>query len=654
QRNYAGPGLYDNSSYYRGAIEALGSVGAGAFMVVIGDMDPVQSTEYTIEAVLGAEYLWYPVVGNHELPGQGTEEYYGANMDYVRAMNPNGNTLPHIVNVGPAGAVETNYSFDYGNCHFVVLNEYFDGTSDVGTDGDVVDDLYYWLAADLAATTKQHKFILGHEPAFPQPDVDTGRIRHECDSLNQYPENRDRFWQLMVDEGVIAYICGHTHDYSLYNHNGVWHVESGHTYGLGDPEAPSTFMKFMIDGDEVTYATYRDDMAGGPYTLRYTGSLTSPAEQVTIVPTGSVWTYLDDGSDQGTAWSEINFDDSAWASGAAQLGYGDGDEATVVGYGQDANNKYITTYFRHTFNVPDANAYTSLNLRLLRDDGAIVYLNGSEIYRTNLPEGTVNYQTFSTYTVSDPEEDQFFAIALNPSLLVNGANVLAVQVHQCNLTSTDVSFDLSLTAATDGTPITSVFGQLYLDYNQNGVRDADDEGLVGINVIVTDSRGSQTLITKPNGDWSAFVAPGTVTVDVDESDPDFPADATQTDGQDPTIVTAFEGDNTYAGADGYYIQISEMILVAKGSVWAFLDDGTDQGTAWRDVSFNDASWSTGAAQLGYGDGDEATVVSYGIDPKKKYITTYFRHVFTVPDASLITKLNLDLLRDDGAIVYLNG
>src|SRR5437763_11120974 len=78
----------------------------------------------------------------------------------------------------------------------------------------------------------------------------------------------------------------------------------------------------------------------------------SPAQvSVSLVSTGSVWKYLDNGSDQGTGWTAKDFDDSGWASGRAQLGYGDGDEATVVSFGPDANNKYITTYFRMHFNV---------------------------------------------------------------------------------------------------------------------------------------------------------------------------------------------------------------------------------------------------------------------------------------------------------------
>src|SRR6185436_14862427 len=89
----------------------------------------------------------------------------------------------------------------------------------------------------------------------------------------------------------------------------------------------------------------------------------TPLIQVPLVPSGSVWRYLDNGSDQGTAWRNLNFDDSSWAAGLAPLGYGDGDEATHVSYGPDPNNKYVTTYFRRAFTVANAAATTNLILR---------------------------------------------------------------------------------------------------------------------------------------------------------------------------------------------------------------------------------------------------------------------------------------------------
>jgi hypothetical protein len=167
-----------------------------------------------------------------------------------------------------------------------------------------------------------------------------------------------------------------------------------------------------------------------------------------LIEQGSVWSYLDNGSDQGTAWRAVGFSDAAWATGSAQLGYGDGDEATVIGYGPNSSAKYVTTYFRQTFTVGDPTLFQSLTLNLLRDDGAVAYLNGAEIFRTNMPSGTIAYNTAASSAIGGADESTFYGTSVDPSLLVAGTNVLAVEVHQANGTSSDVSFDAELVAST--------------------------------------------------------------------------------------------------------------------------------------------------------------------------------------------------------------
>jgi len=162
--------------------------------------------------------------------------------------------------------------------------------------------------------------------------------------------------------------------------------------------------------------------------------------QTSLISTGAVWKYLDNGSDQGTAWRASAFDDSSWASGPAQLGYGDGDEATTNSFGADANNKFITTYYRRGFNVANAATVTNLLLRVLRDDGAVVYLNGTEVLRDNMPAGTILFSTVANSAI----EDSFAIGNPSPGLLVSGANTIAVEIHQSGTNSSDISFDLEL------------------------------------------------------------------------------------------------------------------------------------------------------------------------------------------------------------------
>jgi hypothetical protein len=182
--------------------------------------------------------------------------------------------------------------------------------------------------------------------------------------------------------------------------------------------------------------------------------ISSASAELVLVPKNSVWKYLDNGSNQGTAWRQPEFNDSGWASGAAPLGYGDGDEATVVSFGPDSSAKYITTYFRRAFPVVDPSAFTAVTLRVLRDDGAVVYLNGAEVFRTNMPAGAISSTTpASTAVFGADESTTFYATTVSPSVLRAGTNVLAVEVHQANGTSTDLSFDLELTA-TDAIAVT--------------------------------------------------------------------------------------------------------------------------------------------------------------------------------------------------------
>jgi hypothetical protein len=168
---------------------------------------------------------------------------------------------------------------------------------------------------------------------------------------------------------------------------------------------------------------------------------------MTLVAAGSVWKYLDNGTNQGTAWRASTFGDTTWKSGPAQLGYGDGDEATVVSYGTNASKKYITTYFRRAFTVTNPASITALNLSLLRDDGAVVYLNGTEVFRSNMPTGTISYTTLASTSIGGADESAWNPATINPKLLVSGTNVLAVEIHQSDATSSDISFDLSLSGA---------------------------------------------------------------------------------------------------------------------------------------------------------------------------------------------------------------
>ncbi len=263
-REFAKP-EYRDGRHFAQAVQAIADAGAGEFMVSPGDIDPPQDVREVLDSLIGAGYPWYPVIGNHEAE---TPE----DMAWLREYNAGGDKLPGIVRSGPEGSVETTFSFDYGPVHFAVINQYYDGSSDIGANGDVVDELYQWLAADLAASTKPYKIVAGHEPVVPVPDESSGRVRHADDSLNEHEQNNARFMALLRKHRAI-YLCGHTHNASVSYINGLWQLDAGHSRGVGDMGAPSSFMRVSVGEGVPEVELWRDDGSGSNYALRSTWTL---------------------------------------------------------------------------------------------------------------------------------------------------------------------------------------------------------------------------------------------------------------------------------------------------------------------------------------------------------------------------------------------
>lgn len=159
---------------------------------------------------------------------------------------------------------------------------------------------------------------------------------------------------------------------------------------------------------------------------------------------GSSWLYDTTGQSlDAVSWKDLGYNDSTWAYGDAILGYGDGNETTTLSYGPDASNKYPTYYLRHKFEVDDASKYDSLVFKVLRDDGVVVYVNGVEAFRQNMPTGAVTYSTYASSAVGGSDETTYFE-TVTAKMLQTGTNVIAVELHQQSGTSSDLSFDMEV------------------------------------------------------------------------------------------------------------------------------------------------------------------------------------------------------------------
>lgn len=186
------------------------------------------------------------------------------------------------------------------------------------------------------------------------------------------------------------------------------------------------------------------------------GSSDLPAGPRTFIRRGADWRYFDRGSEPVAAgqltWRDPGYPDATWAHGPAILGFpsaGANPVATPTRrrVGGSRSAQVITTYFRHTFTLGSTEEVETLVLDILRDDGAVVYLNGVEVpeWRENMPPGTAVYGTFAVSGAGDPEQSTYFTRSANVAHLLRvGTNTVAVEVHQSNATSSDLYFDLAL------------------------------------------------------------------------------------------------------------------------------------------------------------------------------------------------------------------
>ena len=202
------------------------------------------------------------------------------------------------------------------------------------------------------------------------------------------------------------------------------------------------------DTGDIYYTVDGSDprLAGGgihPNSIKINGA---KSDQTLIEAGAPGWSYLDDGSDQGTSWREPAYDDSLWGIGDAPLGFGSVNNHPFGGpwINPDRNT---TVYFRKEFEITNANLITEAAARVMSDGGAIVYLNGVEIARDNMPADPVNFETFAS-SDSNIREGNIDVFSFLPSAFVDGINVIAIELHNGSSASSDMGMDLQLDVTT--------------------------------------------------------------------------------------------------------------------------------------------------------------------------------------------------------------
>ena len=220
----------------------------------------------------------------------------------------------------------------------------------------------------------------------------------------------------------------------------------GGDWPLGPDGSGATLVKMNQETADSSPSnwTHSETVGGTP------GGTGSEPRDFAVIALDSDWKYEQSGAAPPANWNAIGFDDGAWLSGKG-IFYAEraGDDLTAP-FGQRMDLGAIAYYFRHSFNYEGDPAATTLALQSFYDDGLVVYLNGVEVFREQMPAGSPTSTTLASAAVSDPSLSD--AILIPAAALVNGANVLAIEVHQSSAGSSDLAFGATLSGTEAAVP----------------------------------------------------------------------------------------------------------------------------------------------------------------------------------------------------------
>ncbi len=306
--------------------------------------------------------------------------------------------------------------------------------------------------------TAQHTSILVPEAARwgnqHNQQRDVGDWQNEYNNIvnNWFPVRADIFISQLRSADLYPNIDAPTYS----QHGGSVPMGSGPTLIVPQTVSQIYYMYGPGDSDLTDYEHSLDPRLVG-------GSINPAATLITLsggggptttvyIDNGDNWKYLADGSNQGTGWRGVGFNDSSWPSGPSELGYGDNDEATDVGFvdvdpGTAGDQKNATTYFRKVVNIVDPSPFADFTIDITYDDSYAIYVNGNEVARHSGLSANAPYNEYSSNSVGN-NATATHTLATNS--FASGNNTIAVEMHQTSNTSSDVSFDMTLTGNPPG------------------------------------------------------------------------------------------------------------------------------------------------------------------------------------------------------------
>lgn len=384
-----------------------------------------------------------------------------------------------------------------------------------------------------------------------------------------------------------------------------------------------------------------------------TASVTLPpppgsSTPVTVISTASNWKWLFSSAAWPTGWTSASFADGTWSGGSAPLGFGSTSIATNIDVPPPTSNRPRTALFRHAFTLGAASEYSDMVVSTRADDGAAVWVNGTEVGRRNLPTGALNTNTYATAaprTSAAAAAPVVFDVPA--SLLRDGANVVAVSAHLNYRGTPDVSMELSLsgtrttgtpTQVPPGTPVVSATATSPSAIRVDWTPGAGPEP-ASYRVLRNGSQvGTTTEPTRTFSD-SGLTAATTYTYSVV---------AVGTTGLTSTAGTASATTPAQPPTGG------PVVLIPGGSTWSWLYSNNAWPAGWTNVAFDATTWATGRAPLGFGFTGVQTNIDVPAPTTNRPRSALFRHTFTLTDIAELSAISATTRADDGVVVYLNG
>ncbi|HLQ81633.1 MAG TPA: fibrinogen-like YCDxxxxGGGW domain-containing protein [Brachybacterium sp.] len=487
-----------------------------------------------------------------------------------------------------------------------------------------------------------------------------------------------------ADDGIVVYVNGTEVTRQNMPDGAIGHG----TYATAAPTAAAALANpvhvtvpgnLVVTGENVVTAEVHLNYRSTPTVSYDLGATLVPGDQPAPEPepdpdpepepgspvllaAGSEWAYRYQSDAPDGDWTASEFDDSGWDTGAAPLGWGHGDLGTELTF---QGTKPLTAYFRRSITIEDVTDVAGLELTTRADDGVVVYLNGTEVARQNMPNGTIGHGTYATTAPSSATAlANPVTVTVPEDLLVSGENVITAEVHLNYRGTPSASFELIAEAVEGGPqalaePASEV---LAAQPPGGGAEGTSPEGPAELSAETEEPAAPEQSSQDAPESTDAPERPSQdapETADAPEESAEEEADASATTCEatavPPQDRTAPAEDDSAADEE---VAADPDEVIAPGSEWAldcgtFTDRSPEDSKVWTDTGFDEETWSVGAAPLGWG-GDEqqfGTVLSLdgGVPQSAR-----FRRTLELDDLEGVRSLQLTLPADADIRVHVNG